>query len=186
MKILLSKIHLAALLFVITIPQVSAQQTRHFKEQFKPIGNNENGCWGFVTFDATFTGFASRMTIKNTQLYIVNASSNLADAFKKQGVDFQYHSEIGTRAYKVPRFTLYLQGYTSIGKYHYNSIYSVKPFELQLSDALGDYTTPEFKITNKSQYSGENSWENSGDLADYPTSPAVSEIYFKDYNIRIK
>jgi hypothetical protein len=162
----------------------NAQQIKEYAKQFS-IGSYHNECNGYVTFDATFTGFAGRMSVKNTRLYITYASDNIANAIEKQGISKEYYSEIGTTAYKIPRFTLYMEGYTSVGD-RYSQKYSDKPFNLQVSDALGDYTTPEFSGLDEDEYSGNNSWENTGSITDYPVPFKVTEIYFKDYDIRVK
>jgi hypothetical protein len=170
-----------ALLLTSAFQMVNAQQTRTFKKHIY-IGSDVNA---YVTFDATFAGFAGRMSVNNTQLYIMSANSNIMSEIENQNISKEYYSEIGTSAYKVPRFTLYMEGYTSIGDY-YSKKYSDKPFKLQVSDALGDFTTPEFSGLDENKYSGDNSWENTGDISDYPVSFKVTEIYFKDYDIRVK
>lgn len=132
------------LVFGTAFQTANAQQIREIKRQFKQIGSYDNYCRGYVTFDAKFTGFASRMNAYNAQLYILDASDNLRKAIENQGIIYEYHSEIGENAYKIPRFTLYMKGWTVIGNYNYTEKYSEEPFKLQVSETLGDYTTPEF------------------------------------------
>ena len=175
------------LLTITGMQSAKAQQTRKFVEPIALFQLDESSnerqlvLTGYVSFDATFEGFAERMSVKNVQLYVRDASSNIMDAIENQGISEEVHKEIGHVGYKIPHFTLNMIGMASIGD-DYSKIYSDKVFTLQVSDVLGDYTIPEFRDLDKDKYSGSNSWENTGDIKGIQ----VSEIYFNDYDIRIK
>lgn len=164
----------------------NAQQTRKFVEFFalfqldKSSNERQPVVTGYVTFDATFTGFAERLSVENVQLFIqASRDNNLNRAIKEQGISEEIIEGIGLMAYKIPSFTLSITGLATVGD-DPSMIYS-KAINLQVSDDLGDFTIPEFRELDKDRYSDSNSWENTGSF-----EFQVSEIYFKDYDIRIK
>lgn len=175
------------LMFFAATTMTYAQQSRTLKTMFD-IGGNK--CYGFIVANTTFAGFAGRMSVNNTELYITGGNSQLIEALEKQGVPKKYYNEIGSNAYKISKFNLYMKGYVVKGQYAYNRVYSKERFNLQLSHALGDFTTPDFDYghQNKDDYKGANSWESTGSIVlnnnYYPFE--VTEIYFRDLDIRIK
>lgn len=169
----------------------------------KGYGTKHSYCQGFISFDAKFAGFATRMHLSHTKLYVVKASPDIIRAIQNQGIACSFHEEIHAKAYQVPRFTVYVQGYATIGSSPGRRLIAKDPFKLQLSETLGDYTTPAFDHLEKNRYTGANSWEASGNIlsvqqitgkaataalasatGSFPLK--VTELYFKDYDIRLK
>ncbi|HLU81018.1 MAG TPA: hypothetical protein VK010_03005 [Flavobacteriaceae bacterium] len=175
---------MASLFWCSVLQNIYAQQTREFVLSFK-IGHNHTECKGFVVFDATFEDYDIRLSINNTRLYITfsHPETGLIEALENIGITKNYYKKIDTHAYKVENFDLFMTGSVSLG--HYYKVYA--PFEMQVSNSLGDFYKPTFKIKDKSLYTGDNSWENTGTITPYyPNKFEVTKIKFRDFNKWIK
>ena len=125
-----------------------------------------------------------KVLLNNTQLYVLNGPDNFessanAKGLKKVSIPGAYNS-----GYPIDRFTVYLRGTAVLSEGSYSKYFWAN-FRVQLSDALGDFTTPEFSQEAKDYYANKKDvWEKHGDLSN--SAFTVTEIYFKDFDIRIK
>ena len=166
---------------------VLGQTEKTYVRSFNDLNSGKNNCSGFISFKAKFTGFAGRLNIFKTKLYITKADAQLKKSIENHSIEFKYYNEIDANAYLIPRFDLYATGYATVGTEAYGKIASAKPFKVQVSPTLGDFTTPDFGEVQLNSFKGVNSWENSGDIAlEKPAPFTVTEIGFRDLNIRVK
>lgn len=167
-----------ALVFVTT---TFAQQTRTYG---KYKTHYIDGYSVMVIYEATFESFATQLQIHDTKLYVIDAPQSFVSA--AENADLSKVSIPGsyTSGYPIDRFTVYLKGdaILSAGSY---SKYFFAPFKVQLSNSLGDFTTPEFSQEAKDYYKDKrNVWEEHGSIRVDDTE--VTAIYFDDFDIRLK
>ena len=96
------------------------------------------------SFTAKFTGFAWRLKIYESRLYITQADEKLEKAISAKRIPFTHHKEMNTQAYLNPRFDVYFTAYATVGSSDQGKKVSLKPFKVQVSQSSGDFTTPDF------------------------------------------
>ena len=164
-----------ALVFTMT---AFAQETRSY-ETIRRIGGYEIA----VTYKATFEEFATQLQVHNTKLYVVSGPASFETAAKNKGLKKEVIPNLGggyTLGYPISRFTVYLKGNVALGS---NDIYKA-PFKVQLSNGLGDFTTPEFSKEAKDFYKNEKDvWEKFGHII--ANDVETTQVYLDDFETRI-
>ena len=180
------KKYLLLLLFLWPFFTLLAQRTEHKEVRFE----NVRGFSGLVTFDVTYTGFATVLSGKKAVLILekYDASSEDLKALLKAGYDLRGYPESG---YTPDQYSFVVQGQAKIGMLSFYGSTENKAIgldKLQLDKNLGDFTTPDFKesmkeATRKWQQENEGShWELTGSFTDIK----VIELYISEFEETIK
>jgi len=138
-----------------------------------------------VTYEATFEGFATQLQIHDTKLYVVSGPESFETAAENAGLS---KVSIPNSAYKsgypIDRFTVYMQGDAVLSEGGYSKKFTA-PFKVQLSNGLGDFTTPEFSQEAKDYYKNKKDiWEEHGSLR--AGDVEVTQVVLDDFDIRLK
>lgn len=164
------------------------QRTESHKVDF----NNVDGFDGYVTFTTSYEGFATQLKGHNANLYIRKyhkATSEELNALKKAGIDLTSYAY----PYQVSKFAVEVEGLANIGKIDfggYGRKYKAEgKSKLQMSNSLGDFTTPNFNEQVKeeakkwqSNHSGKSWWEETGRFS----SVSVTKLYLSDLENEIQ
>ncbi|HET8809750.1 MAG TPA: hypothetical protein VFM65_05735 [Flavobacteriaceae bacterium] len=167
---------------------LQAQQTRNYEIIQHDIGGGYSENYSVVVlFDATFEGFATQLKIHDVRLYILDGPDDFVKAAESKGVEKTYIPGYGKYGYPISKFDLYIDGTAGLDNNKSYSSTHEKEFTVQVSHALGDFTTLEFSEAAKRDYDNiKNVWEESGWIvtADYKTQ--ITEMYLRDFDIRVK